>query len=138
MKLPDLRSPACFHNALRFSANNNLLAAARQTGHNQRQLCPGDWARCCPLVQPLRRSSPMSLPASILTLPLLAESSGGLPAFAWAILGVVGLILAVILFCELLGMRYIPNSRVGIVEKLWSRRGSVKEGRILAMGGEAG
>jgi uncharacterized membrane protein YqiK len=38
----------------------------------------------------------------------------------------------------MMGMRYIPNSRVGIVEKLWSRRGSVPEGRIIALNGEAG
>lgn len=36
------------------------------------------------------------------------------------------------------GMRYIPNNRVGIVEKLWSSKGSVPEGRILALAGEAG
>ena len=36
------------------------------------------------------------------------------------------------------GARYIPNESVGIVEKLWSLRGSVGEGRIIAPGGEAG
>ena len=36
------------------------------------------------------------------------------------------------------GVRFIPNDRVGIIEKLWSAKGSVKEGRILAMNGEAG
>ena len=36
------------------------------------------------------------------------------------------------------GARYIPNDRVGIVEKLWSAKGSVGEGRILAFNGEAG
>src|SRR5262245_34057454 len=34
-------------------------------------------------------------------------------------------------------VRYIPNSRVGIVEKLWSRRGSVPSG-LIALHGEAG
>ena len=38
---------------------------------------------------------------------------------------------------DALGMRYIPNNRVGIVEKLWSR-GSVPEGQIIALNGEAG
>ncbi|HJW08717.1 MAG TPA: SPFH domain-containing protein, partial [Holophagaceae bacterium] len=33
--------------------------------------------------------------------------------------------------------RYIPNNRVGIVEKLWSGKGSVKSG-LIAMNGEAG
>jgi uncharacterized membrane protein YqiK len=32
---------------------------------------------------------------------------------------------------------WIPNSRVGIVEKLWSRHGSVREG-LMALNGEAG
>ena len=38
----------------------------------------------------------------------------------------------------ILGVRYIPHSRVGIVEKLWSGKGSLEEGRIIALGGEAG
>jgi uncharacterized membrane protein YqiK len=38
----------------------------------------------------------------------------------------------------LLGVRYISNNRVGIVEKLWSPRGSIAEGRIIALNGEAG
>ncbi len=35
------------------------------------------------------------------------------------------------------GIRYIPNKRVGIVEKRWSGRGSV-EGGLIALHGEAG
>lgn len=38
----------------------------------------------------------------------------------------------------LLGMRYIPNSHVGIVERLWSREGSVPEGELIVLGREAG
>jgi uncharacterized membrane protein YqiK len=34
-------------------------------------------------------------------------------------------------------LRYIPNTRIGIVEKLWSRHGSVTHG-FIALGGEAG
>jgi uncharacterized membrane protein YqiK len=34
-------------------------------------------------------------------------------------------------------IRYIPNNRVGVVEKLWSRRGSVPSG-LIARNGEAG
>src|SRR5262245_51226480 len=34
-------------------------------------------------------------------------------------------------------VRYIPHSRVGIVEKLWSPRGSLTEG-LIALNGEAG
>ena len=40
--------------------------------------------------------------------------------------------------CELAGLRYISNNRVGIVEKLWSSKGSVPEGGIIALDGEAG
>jgi uncharacterized membrane protein YqiK len=57
---------------------------------------------------------------------------------AWAALYLLGAVLLVLLCCELLGMRYIPNNRVGVVEKLWSRKGSVSEGRIIALDGEAG
>ena len=37
-----------------------------------------------------------------------------------------------------LTLRYIPNNYVGVVEKLWSPSGSVPEGQILALNGEAG
>src|SRR5690349_19575829 len=37
-----------------------------------------------------------------------------------------------------LALRYIPNDYVGIVEKLWSASGSVPEGQIIALNGEAG
>ena len=47
---------------------------------------------------------------------------------------VVGLIVFVVV---LSGVRYIPNNRVGIVEKRFSFRGSVKEG-LIALAGEAG
>ena len=50
----------------------------------------------------------------------------------------VALAVALVVMIEALGMRYIPNNRVGIVEKLWSPRGSVPEGRIIALDGEAG
>src|SRR4051794_33956415 len=34
--------------------------------------------------------------------------------------------------------RHIPNQQVGVVEKLWSGAGSVPEGSIIALAGEAG
>src|SRR5258708_26797192 len=37
-----------------------------------------------------------------------------------------------------MSLRYIPHNLVGVVEKLWSASGSVPEGRILALNGEAG
>src|SRR6266480_4592153 len=53
------------------------------------------------------------------------------------------IILAVLIFLfigalTVLGVRIIPNDRVGIVEKLWSFKGSVNEGRIMAFNGQAG
>jgi len=47
---------------------------------------------------------------------------------------VIGLFAFTVL---LLTFRYIPNDRVGIVEKLWSPSGSVRHG-IIALNGEAG
>ncbi|MDB6076857.1 MAG: hypothetical protein JWO82_604, partial [Akkermansiaceae bacterium] len=47
----------------------------------------------------------------------------------------IGIPLVVYLF---LGVRYIPHRRVGIIEKLWSANGSLTEGRIIALNGEAG
>ncbi len=44
----------------------------------------------------------------------------------------------VLLGAWLLGVRYIPHTKVGIVEKLWASKGSLKEGRIVAAEGEAG
>jgi uncharacterized membrane protein YqiK len=37
----------------------------------------------------------------------------------------------------LTGVRYIPNKRIGVVEKRWSRKGSVRAG-LIALDGEAG
>lgn len=49
-----------------------------------------------------------------------------------------GTVLFSVLFVFWLGFRYIPNNKVGIVEKLWSRKGSLSEGNIVALDGEAG
>jgi uncharacterized membrane protein YqiK len=51
---------------------------------------------------------------------------------------IAGLALLLFLLASSVGARYIPNNRVGVVEKLWSGKGSVTEGRILALNGEAG
>ncbi len=50
-------------------------------------------------------------------------------------LAIAGLVVAVVVFLS--GIRYIPNNRVGIVEKRFSLRGSVKQG-LIALAGEAG
>ena len=58
----------------------------------------------------------------------------GIPFLAWACLVVPGAILALFF---LSGIRFIPNNRIGIVEKRFSGKGSVKSG-LIALNGEAG
>jgi uncharacterized membrane protein YqiK len=50
---------------------------------------------------------------------------------------VVGGLLLVLVLCWLT-MRVIPNQQVGVVEKWWSKSGSLAEGHIIALEGEAG
>ena len=50
----------------------------------------------------------------------------------------VGCVVLFVLFKELAGVRYIANDKVGVVEKLWSGGGSVRDGSIIALNGEAG
>src|SRR5438874_10640865 len=54
--------------------------------------------------------------------------------------GLGGLAVVVLLLClpRLLGIVYIPHTQVGIIEKIWSSKGSLKEGQIIARNGEAG
>jgi len=54
------------------------------------------------------------------------------------VLVLLGVALAFLIGAWLLGVRYIPHTKVGIVEKLWASKGSLKEGRIVAAEGEAG
>ena len=49
----------------------------------------------------------------------------------WVVIGLFALTVLLLTF------RYIPNDRVGIVEKLWSPSGSIRHG-IIALNGEAG
>jgi uncharacterized membrane protein YqiK len=65
----------------------------------------------------------------------LLSDSRALPVTIAA--GVV-LLLLLAAFIAWLTTRYIPNKQTGVVEKLWSLRGSVPEGRIVALNGEAG
>jgi len=54
------------------------------------------------------------------------------------LLSVVLPFLAVlVLFILLTGIRFIPNNRIGIIEKRWSAKGSLKKG-FIALNGEAG
>src|SRR5688572_24207414 len=48
------------------------------------------------------------------------------------------IVAALLVIPWLAGVRYIPHDKVGIVEKLWSSRGSLTSGRIVALEGEAG
>src|SRR6516164_10151419 len=74
---------------------------------------------------------------------LLLFAVGGDAALADLSLGgqiLAGLLLVAVLLSLVawLTVRYIPNQQVGVVEKLWSSSGSVTEGRIIALNGEAG
>jgi len=58
--------------------------------------------------------------------------------FPTVIIILVAVIIVLAVFFSLSGIiRYIPNDRIGVVEKLWSSSGSVKAG-LLALHGEAG
>ncbi|MBX9136874.1 MULTISPECIES: SPFH domain-containing protein [unclassified Clostridium] len=52
-------------------------------------------------------------------------------------LTVIGVILALLFILWILGFKIIDNDKVGIVEKWWSRKGSLNE-QIIALNGEAG
>jgi uncharacterized membrane protein YqiK len=55
----------------------------------------------------------------------------------WLVL--LGITIAILIVLpKVLGLRSIPNNRVGVIEKFWSSAGSVKEGQIIALNGEAG
>lgn len=50
---------------------------------------------------------------------------------------IAGSIVFLIVFLKLLGLRVIPNNKVGIVEKWWSFKGSLNQ-RIISLNGESG
>lgn len=54
------------------------------------------------------------------------------------VLIIVGLIGAYILIFKILGLRIIGTNEVGIVEKWWSPKGNLKDGKFIALNGEAG
>ena len=53
------------------------------------------------------------------------------------LMAVLGAGPALLILFLLLGVRYIPNTRIGVVEKKWAGKGSVKSG-LIALNGEAG
>jgi uncharacterized membrane protein YqiK len=61
----------------------------------------------------------------------------GMSVTAGVVLIVVPLIL-LWLAAMFVGAAHIPNDRVGVLEKLWSLRGNLSGGRIIATSGEAG
>ena len=63
----------------------------------------------------------------------LTSNSGMLQPAVWA----AAIVVVIILLRVSNAFRYIPNNQVGIVEKLWSTRGSV-DGGFIALNGEAG
>lgn len=59
------------------------------------------------------------------------------PAWQWSLI-IATIALAISVFLYVSGaIRYIPNDRLGVLEKLWSLSGSVSEG-FIALNGEAG
>jgi predicted Zn finger-like uncharacterized protein len=56
----------------------------------------------------------------------------------WLILSGIVATVVILQVAAWLTLRHIPNNYVGVVEKLWSRHGSVPEGSIIALQGEAG
>jgi uncharacterized membrane protein YqiK len=78
--------------------------------------------------------------ASFLSVHELPCTIFGAGTMEW--LGAGGLFAAIVMsglaLFAWLTVRYIPNDSVGVVEKLWSSRGGVREGAIIALNGEAG
>src|SRR5947209_2019543 len=91
-----------------------------------------------------QRRTFMTSAVVLLLSPLFAQAnaassdsglSTGVMIVACAFFLLVGLAVATVLTGF---VRLIPNNRVGIIEKLWSPAGSVPEGCIMALNGEAG
>lgn len=69
--------------------------------------------------------------------PFLAELNLSLIAI-YAVLGLIAIVLLCLFLPRLLGIVYIPHTQIGIIEKIWSGKGSLKEGQIIARDGAAG
>ena len=66
---------------------------------------------------------------------LLAAGLGAAGEWLLAATGLLIIVVAalfILSFATWLTIRYVPNDRAAIVEKLWSANGSVAEGRIIA------
>jgi hypothetical protein len=82
-------------------------------------------------------SSSALVDSSFSTLAVLPFAQTSASSLGFWIIAPLVLLLAA-LFVAWLTVRCIPNNLVGVVEKLWSASGSVSEGRIIALDGEAG
>lgn len=51
---------------------------------------------------------------------------------------IIGLLVLAFIILKVIGIRIIPSDCVGIVEKWWSFKGSIKNGGIIALNGESG
>lgn len=67
----------------------------------------------------------------------LGEIQLGTP-IAYTIGAIIAGLVILIFLPRLLGVVYIPHTMIGVIEKIWSRHGSLREGRIIARQGEAG
>jgi uncharacterized membrane protein YqiK len=65
----------------------------------------------------------------------LFSSIGWLPTVL--VVGAIAVLLCMTFLAVSGTVRYIPNGRIGVVEKLWSAKGSIQHG-LLALNGEAG
>src|SRR3954467_3355825 len=62
-----------------------------------------------------------------------------LPEAPWVLwMGALAILVLLICLPRLLGIVYIPHTQVGIIEKIWSSKGSLREGQIIARNAEAG
>src|SRR3954463_4246449 len=62
-----------------------------------------------------------------------------LPEAPWVLwMGALAILVLVVCLPRLLGIVYIPHTQVGIIEKIWSSKGSLREGQIIARNAEAG
>src|SRR5437899_8096491 len=69
---------------------------------------------------------------------LFAAPAAQEPGLATLVLAGAGAAALLLLVLAWLTVRHIPNQQVGVVEKLWSKAGSVRAGGIIALNGEAG
>lgn len=56
----------------------------------------------------------------------------------WQWVAIMAPLVGALLAKWLLGIRYIPHNKVGVIEKLWSPTGSLGEGQIISLDSRAG